>query len=396
MRVVSVDGLRGVFLLLMTLAHLQGPIASQLGKANHHRISFADAAYGFVFLSGIVLGMYLTRLLAEGGSPGMWDFVRRRLAIVYAFHVGTALSLALLAVLVAAPSGRLTRFEGLGLQDFLDIGLLFSQPSLLTILPMYLVLIAIAPVCIGMFSTGRAAWVLGASALLWLLAQFGLPQAAGVWAAETLNYPYAHYAGVFRVVAWQFIFVAGLFLGHRAVTRPAELIRLAEASARVLLPLGIIFVLLAALKLHFDILELRPDSGSALARSLMDSQSKWTASPLHLTSLGINSALILGLVGGASVLRRGALLFLSKALRWILVRRPLVRLGQSSIQAFSAHILLLYAIDHVFEPEGVAEPLRYLVLILGVGSLFLVPVATDSVRSARMRLRTSLARDPNA
>ena len=75
MRYSVFDGLRGIFLLLMMYNHGASVLQSHLGSViNHHQLGFADAAHGFVFLSGIVIALYLMRmaLLHKSGEGFIW------------------------------------------------------------------------------------------------------------------------------------------------------------------------------------------------------------------------------------------------------------------------------------------------------------------------------------
>lgn len=64
MRIKHIDGVRGFFLISMTLGHLSFATPSVIGKLTHHTAGFIDAAQGFVAFSGLVIGLvYGKRLL---------------------------------------------------------------------------------------------------------------------------------------------------------------------------------------------------------------------------------------------------------------------------------------------------------------------------------------------
>ena len=83
MRYSAFDGLRGLFLVLMMYGHTTIVLQSGIGKIlNHHRLGFADAANGFVFLSGLVIAIYFTRVVREKGEEALAPLVRRRVLLI--------------------------------------------------------------------------------------------------------------------------------------------------------------------------------------------------------------------------------------------------------------------------------------------------------------------------
>lgn len=74
-RSATLDGLRGYFLVFMMVNHVVLAGGVLLAKVNHAELGYVQDAQGFVLLSGIVAGMYYTRVWTQR-SP---EAARRRL-----------------------------------------------------------------------------------------------------------------------------------------------------------------------------------------------------------------------------------------------------------------------------------------------------------------------------
>ena len=83
---------------------------------------------------------------------------------------------------------------------------LLYQPGLLDLLPMYCAFVLLLPVVIRALEAGRRWLVLGVSAGIWLAVQ---------WAPPVDGAPlYPINTGSFNLFAWQFLFLAGVAIGH--------------------------------------------------------------------------------------------------------------------------------------------------------------------------------------
>lgn len=71
MRITPIDGLRGFFLATMMLVHLAPWMESTLGHYTLHQLGWVEDAQGFVFLSGLVIGLVYGGLLLRRGGPAM-------------------------------------------------------------------------------------------------------------------------------------------------------------------------------------------------------------------------------------------------------------------------------------------------------------------------------------
>src|SRR5690606_29695029 len=74
-RLEVLDGMRGYVLVLMMLNHLTFAGGYLLVKINHGELGYVQDAQGFIFLSGLLVGMvYARRMLKEGYGAGVFFF----------------------------------------------------------------------------------------------------------------------------------------------------------------------------------------------------------------------------------------------------------------------------------------------------------------------------------
>lgn len=220
-RLALLDGLRGYFLAMMMLHHLVFDGGTSLALLHHASLGFVEDAQGFVFLSGFVLGLVYTKVLARQGWEALRQKSRTRIWELYQVIV---LTFVVLLVAVAlwpelAPSwqpylGNLT--EGPSSTYGALLALVY-QPDFGDVLPQYMLYILVAPWLIRAFQRGQASTVLGCSLMLWGLSNLGLHYLLVdglAWLLQSLGLaPETHLKAYFNPFGWQLIFVAGLFLG---------------------------------------------------------------------------------------------------------------------------------------------------------------------------------------
>ena len=231
------DTLRGLFLILMTVNHLP----TEIRAVTDQPLGLFTAAEGFVFLSGLLAGWVYTRRYRSLGAQGLWQAATDRAKSIYRWQVAALLGSFILVQLTehmfgfCSPNVPKLFFEhplealGLGLS-------LLYQPGLLDLLPMYCGFVLLLPLVIRNLENGRRFWVLAASAAVWLSMQ---------WAPPVDGAPlYPINTGSFNLLAWQFLFVAGVVIGHARVSgfpqvaRPSRAV-LALASAVAVYGLGV-------------------------------------------------------------------------------------------------------------------------------------------------------------
>jgi len=315
----ELDALRGLFLVWMTLTHLPTHFSDLVNQP----FGFLSSAEGFVFLSSLLVARLYIRQAAED-PVGLRNKLFKRTLRIYSYHL---VLLALAFTVAAAFAVSAHRLALIHLLDFylahpltaiLGSVLLIYCPPLLDILPMYVSFLLITPYLLAI--AARRGWraILLGSALIWLLAQFGLRawMHSLVVHATGLHIPLQE-TGAFNLFAWQAIWIAGMALG--------------AASAQDRLPCAklprLVYPHSAAVCLFF--LGVRHNwLGSHLTQQALGLQlDKWQIGPLRLLNL----------------LAFGVLLYWFRKLvsRLVLVE-PLITLGKASLEVFCAHIVFVF------------------------------------------------------
>ncbi|PPD45162.1 MAG: hypothetical protein CTY15_05115 [Methylocystis sp.] len=205
-RIDSIDFWRGVALVAILVNHIPGNI---LGSLTPRNFGFSDSAELFVFLSGVSVHLAYGEQFRRN-TPDL-NALARRTAKLYGAHlVLTAAALGLFWFakdytpndLLGAEYGRATPFLD-PVKGVLGILALSHQVAYFNILPLYIVLMAAAPLILALALRGRFA-MLAASAAVYAgarLAGINLPS----W-PEPGNW-------YFNPFAWQFMFALGVFCG---------------------------------------------------------------------------------------------------------------------------------------------------------------------------------------
>ncbi len=212
------DTLRGLFLVLMTINHLP----TEMREITDQPLGLFTAAEGFVFLSGLLAGWVYTRRYRSVGSEGLWQATADRAKSIYRWHVAALLASFILVQATehflgyCSPAVPKLFFEhplealGLGLS-------LLYQPGLLDLLPMYCGFVLLLPMVIKALEDGKRFRVLALSGAAWLAVQWAPPiDGAPLYPINT---------GSFNLFAWQFLFVAGVVVGHARVSGFAQVAR---------------------------------------------------------------------------------------------------------------------------------------------------------------------------
>lgn len=202
------DVLRGLALVMIFINHVPGTVYEHLTSRN---FGFSDAAEGFVLMSGISAGL----AYAAGFRPhATWAGARRiwrRVWTLYMVHIlVTMLAMAVsaaAALWLAAPDllqeNQLEWLFQRPLGFMLGVPLLTHQLGYANILPLYAVLLAVAPGLIILGLRWPKTLMFGAL-VLWA--------AAGQFRLNLPNYPMPG-GWFFNPFAWQVLFVTGLLTG---------------------------------------------------------------------------------------------------------------------------------------------------------------------------------------
>jgi len=320
-RRLELDAVRGLMLVWMVMTHLPTNLPTYVNQP----FGFISATEGFIFLSALFTGRIYLRLAERSGYGAMRRKLWLRTLRLYGYH-GLLLAFAfLVAVPIAAHGNR----PGLhNLLDFyftagapraiVDAALLIYRPALLDILPMYIMFLLITPIVLSITRTRGWKYVVGGSFLVWLLAQFGLREAIYEFASHHLglNIPLKE-LGAFDVWAWQFMWILGLWFGEcwAKGDLPVE-----SWARRFTIPAALIFASFFAFRYIAALITL--DFG--MFAPLFD---KWHFGVFRLVDFASAAALLIRFQTSLKPL----------------AFRPLVLLGQASLQVFCIHLLFCFA-----------------------------------------------------
>lgn len=371
-RLVIIDGFRGFFLLFMGIVHFNGALNTILGKINHHQLGWVEDAQGFVFISGLVVGLvYGKKYLRNPSVRAIYGPVWARVRTIYAHQAGLVLMLLAAALLLgnAAP-GDLDAYREGPVTFTVSSLLLVSSANHLGILPMYIFFLLATPFVFRWLDRGYVAPFLVTMLVLWMAGQTGLGGKAMYHlqlALQDWGLP-ARFGIYFNLLGWQVLFFGGLYFGFRMAKKDLDLSWLAAPQYRLafLIALGGI----VALGL-FDRLVEWQWLGQDYTAAFMGRTSRNMLSFIYVIAFALDLFAIVWLLTAGAEDRARWVRRASGGIAWLFSRPALVVLGQHSLHVFSFHILVYYLIATVAHNWEFSEFTRSLILVAGALSLYL-------------------------
>lgn len=213
-----IDGMRGYFLVFMLINHLIFVGGYWMMEVNHRQFAFVEDAQGFVFLSGLLIGMVYARKMIKNGYEKGRQLLFDRALELYRYAMGTVM--AVLVVQLILPDAQRLWYNWLGTTNFDEplrlaaIATFLFQPTFMDILPQYIVYMLFAPPLVWLCLRGKWAHVLAGSLIVWMAAQLGLQR----FLTEPLN---ALVMGPdeqgirasFNMLGWQIVFFSAMVIG---------------------------------------------------------------------------------------------------------------------------------------------------------------------------------------
>ena len=310
------DALRGLCALVMIIDHVGG--ASYLYGLTGGNSFVVSAAEGFIFLSGLMVGLIYGRRIARDGLEAVQWRLLRRAATLY----GLTLSLTFLFV-------GLSRFAAMPwLQDdarlstrlVTSVVTLHRTYYLVDVLVLYTILMVLAPGALLLMHRGRTGLVALLTIGVWAVFQVFPEEASMPW--TILN------NDTFRFPAWQLWFFGGTIVGyHREAISSATKSVPRWLLLGVLAGLAFVTILIHVTEGEAIARVLQAPSGKAVMQTLFD---KTVARPGRLVAFAIwFPFLYLVLTIGW----RG----LATALGWILIP-----FGQNALYVYAMHLFAVF------------------------------------------------------
>jgi hypothetical protein len=328
-RLIALDVLRGFLLLWMTLTHLP----TNASIISNQTFGFVSGAEGFIFLAAFMVGQIEHRVEQKRGEFATLLDISKRTTRIYVYHC----ALLVIAFTVFARVGIF--FHSLALQNLLSFYLehpkqatiaavlLEYRPSLLDILPMYIVFMLLTPLARAI--ANRWSWdpVIFVSFVVWAAAQFGFRHwfymrgnLFGVSVPENST-------GAFDLFGWQLLWMAGLALGSIYADSIAGSTQTNETETGMGIPRWLLKLsfLVAGV---FLILRYSPTD-----RWLDPDVYGWLIDKWHLGAARVINFSAIAIILTRFGARIATLPFI----------KPLASLGQASIEVFSVHVLFCMA-----------------------------------------------------
>jgi hypothetical protein len=344
-RDLRIDFFRGLALWWIFTDHIPGNV---LGAYSLRNFALCDASEVFVLLAGFGAGLAYGSMMDRNGYASAAVAVLRRVRVLFIVHIFLFL---VYAALVGCAADALDRVSYLGeshldaLADapyraLFEALVLRYQPSLLNILPLYIVLLLFFAAVLPLLRQPRL--LLISSAAIYFAARM----------AE-INFPSWTGGGwFFNPLTWQLLFLIGAVLAY-APTRMPTMPRICDAVAVVILLIGLVIIFV--IWEHPSVAGLLPEPLASVALSI----DKTNLHPLRLTS--ILSLLWLS----ARLVPRGA--------KWLSLplASPLVLIGQHSLPVFVVGVVIAFAGRLALEGHDSAL-MQALVNVIGASSLVAV------------------------
>jgi hypothetical protein len=316
----ELDALRGLFLVWMTLTHLPTRFADFVNQP----LGFVSSAEGFVFVSALLVGRLYIRDWVQNPANVRARLWKRSLKI-YGYHL---LMLALAFTVVAGFAVHTHKAALMNLLNFyfqrpkaaiVGSVLLLYCPPLLDILPMYVAFLFFTPMMLSAAVRWGWRWILAASGVVWLLAQFGLRDLVHGWVVHIthLHIPLQE-TGAFNLFAWQGLWIVGLWMGAKSATQTEIFRRVPDWVAGLSAAACVFFI-----GVRFGWF------GPHLTQQALGLKvDKWQIGPLRLVNLVAFTTVVY---------------WARKYLVKLVAVEPFLTLGKASLKVFCAHLFFVFA-----------------------------------------------------
>jgi hypothetical protein len=369
-----IDGMRGYFLVFMLINHLVFVGGYWLVEVNHRQFAFVEDAQGFVFLSGLLIGLVYARKMMKYGYETGRQAIWNRSMELYKHAMG--LVIAVLAVTLVLPHASYVWYNWIGATSFDDplrlaaIATFVFQPTFMDILPQYIVYMLFAPVLIKLCLDGKWAYVMVGSVLVWMAGQLGLQKVITTPLHELVKGPDDQGIRVsFNMLGWQIVFFSALVMGAMTAQNKIEWKKIFSPE-NSWIPKVALLVCLFFMPLRiatawglmpdyvigkFATMEIRADFGPVYLINFI------------AVGVGLTWLLIAGPKHHSQIVRR-----IANGVIWVLSLKFLQLLGRHSLQVYVWHVAIVYGVYYMDGRTSELSQLeKTMIAIVGIALLAL-------------------------
>lgn len=374
MRLTAIDGFRGIFLVFMMIIHANDILNTTLGKLNHHYFGWVEDAQGFVFMSGMVVGLVYGGRFIKYGFDTMRRDIWTRIKTIYSHHFFLIFLFTLITFTLSFGAASVPAV----LHSYAAEPILFPVLSAfmvtgsahMGILPMYIIFMVATPYALRLLNARRYITYGVIIAICWAFAQTRLPDAfVGGSEAFFEDAGYALNLGIFfNVLGWQALFFAGLFIGFLMASKRLDtsFIRTPEMRQVFLICVVLFFFFGVYDRIVFD--NWISDEFSNAIKAEVD---RGNLSTIYVITFAIDLLIVVWMLGPGVMDGNKIISIASRILTSVVTWRPFVFLGQHSLHVFSSHIIIVYIIFSFFDGARVSEPIGAVIIVLSLAILYM-------------------------
>jgi hypothetical protein len=357
----------------MMIIHANVFLKTNFGKLNHHYFGWVEDAQGFVFLSGLVVGLVYGGRFLRHGYGVMRKAVWARIRTIYSYQI-----LLLLIFLTAAlifvgleknPPPNLVPYANNPVTFTSLSAMLLTGSTHMGILPMYIFFLILTPLALRLLNQKRYKLYLAISVAGWAIGQTRLSDLLIKSTEKYMSkYPYADDLGIFfNIFGWQILFFGGLMIGFLMAAKRLQADFLEGEEMRW------IFLLCGALFFFYGIYDriiFGDRFGVDFSETIKSETDRGNFSTIYLIAFIVDLLIVVWLLGPGKTDENRLIRGIAHLLHRFVSFRPFVFLGQHSLQVFSVHILVIYVLEAIFQKRSPGEFLGTFVILLCIGCLY--------------------------
>jgi hypothetical protein len=328
----------------MVLNHLIFAGGYFLVKINHNQLAFVEDAQGFVFLSGLLIGMvYAKKMLKNGYAAGRTAIYNRAFEL-YRYAMGIVLVVLVAQMLL--PGAYSIWFNWLGYTTFDDplrlaaIATFLYQPTFMDILPQYIVYMLFAPMLVKLVLEDKWHYVVAGSVILWMAAQLGLQQIATTPLNDMVMG--ADDQGIrvsFNLLGWQVVFYSGLVLGALTSSGRIKWSNILSPDNTFIPKLALLMVLFFLPLRLITAHELMPPHMIGKFASM---EIRADFGPVYLLNFAAVAMLVTWLIVAGPKHKAEWVRRIAGAITWVFSIKYLQLLGRHSLYVYVWHVAIVY------------------------------------------------------